>query len=115
MNAKKAVMFAMSGHTGQKNRLSRAQLLRKVRSWGADLTDRSLRKTINELRKEGSLICSAGGARGGYWMAEDWNELRSFLNSEIRPRAMDLLETEKALKNAARDRWGEGFQMQLEL
>lgn len=66
-----------------------------------------MRAQINLLRKQGVLIYSAGGHGGGYYIARDWGELEDYIRQELRPRAIDLLEQEKALKTGARREWGE--------
>ena len=65
-----------------------------------------MRACINELRKAGHLICSTGGEGGGYYLPEDWEEMNEFIERELHPRAMDLLEQEKALIAEAEKRWG---------
>ena len=50
---------------------------------------------------------SAGGRGGGYYIARNWQELEDFIGQELRPRAMDLLEQEKALKVGAKREFGE--------
>jgi hypothetical protein len=68
--------------------------------------DRPMRECINELRKRGQFICSAGGHKGGYWLAADPAELQDYIDRELHPRAVDLLEQEKALRAAADKQWG---------
>ena len=65
-----------------------------------------VRMTIQALRKDGHPICSTGGEDGGYWMAANWAELDEYLEREVRSRALDLLEQEKALKSAGEKLWG---------
>jgi hypothetical protein len=102
----RAVLRALQHQVGRDLAISRVELVTKVRRLGFDVHERGVRAMINELRKDGHLICSTGGKGGGYWLAKDWRELREFLDSEVHPRAMDLLQTEKAMKQAAQMRWG---------
>ena len=71
---------------------------------GWDLEDRSLRICISELRLWPTPICSVGGDGGGYYLPANESELAEYLSHEVRPKAMDYLEQEKALKQ-----WAEGF------
>lgn len=102
----KTILQTLSFHIGRKQAISRGSLLRNVHSMGFKVSDRELRACINGLRKAGNPICSTGGLFGGYYMAEGWSELDDYINQELHPRAMDLLEQEKALRNAAQRRWG---------
>jgi predicted transcriptional regulator len=102
----RAVLRVLQPRVGRERAISRQSLLMSVHSYGFEVGDRSVRAVINRLRKDGFLICSTGGKNGGYWLASDWRELNEFLEKEVKPRALDLLETESALKSAARERWG---------
>jgi hypothetical protein len=94
-------------HTGRKNAVSRPAMLTYLKQLGFNLKDdRPMRAAINLLRKQGIEICSAGGENGGYWLAADHEELEEYIQRELHPRAMDLLEQEKALKAEAEKRWG---------
>ncbi len=102
----RAVLRVLQKRIGLKMAISRPELVANVHYLGFTASDRQIRSVINQLRKEGHLICSTGGPNGGYWLAKDWGELRTFLENEVHPRAMDLLETEEALKRSAEERWG---------
>ena len=105
----RTVLDILSKRVGRDQALPRPRLLALVRSMPASKTvsDRQLRACINGLRKSGAPICSAGGEDGGYWQAADWDELTEYLEREVHPRAMDLLEQEQALKREAERRWGQ--------
>ena len=102
----RAVLRVLQHRVGREMAISRAGLVEAVHSLGFEAGDRQIRVMSNKLRKDGRLICSTGGTRGGYWLAKDWNELNEFLRREVLPRALDLLDTEKALKDSAEKRWG---------
>ncbi len=102
----RAVLRVLQPRVGREMAIGRPELIANVHYLGFTAGDRQIRGVINELRKQGHLICSTGGVNGGYWLAKDWSELQAFLDGEIHPRAMDLLETESALKNSAEERWG---------
>ena len=70
-------------------------------------TSRSLSNAYNWL------ICSAPGEDGGYYLAATREEFNEFCDRELHPKAMDMLETESAMKAAARRMWGDAVQMEL--
>ena len=102
-----AVLSVMRYHKGRENAIPRIDLLEMLKMHGWETGDRAVRLQINLLRKQGHLICSAGGRGGGYYIARNWSELEDFIGQELRPRAMDLLEQEKALKVGAKREFGE--------
>lgn len=106
----RAVLRTLEKRVGREMAISRQELVKTIVSLGCSASDRAIRAKINELRKQGVLICSAGGHDGGYWLAKDRQEVDAFLGAEIRSKAMDLLETANAMSEAARERWGEGVQ-----
>ena len=103
----RALLSIFRYHQGRENAISRDDLLDHLKSIGWETSDRVMRAQINLLRKNGHLICSAGGHGGGYYLARNWSELEDFIGQELRPRAMDLLEQEKALKVGAKRVFGE--------
>lgn len=114
----RAVLRVLSFHVGRPNAIARHALVEELARLGFNYRkdDRAVRAMINQLRKAGHLICSYGGRDGGYFLPADWNELNEYLDREVHPRAMDLLEQEKAMKAAAEGRWGRfspGRQMDL--
>lgn len=113
MGADRCILRVLSFHVGRSRAVVKGELLQRVRDHGFDLGEREIRAAINQLRKDGHLICSVGGTGGGYYMAGTALELEEFLERELHSRAMDLLEQEKALRGAARKVWGEGVQLQL--
>ena len=103
----RALHSILQFHRGKENAIPRTDLLEKLKMAGWDTGDRTMRGQINLLKKQGALICSCGGTGGGYYIAGNWKELMEYINTELRPRAMDLLEQEKALKVGAKREWGE--------
>lgn len=102
----RAVLRVLSARVGRDAAISRPDLVAALKSLGFEVHERQARAMINQLRKDGHLICSTGGSDGGYWLAKSWEELGEYLEHEVRPRAMDLLEQEQALKKAAERVWG---------
>ena len=93
-------------HKGRENAIPRVDLLEKLKMMGWNEGDRRVRIQINSLKKQGHRICGASGIGGGYYLARNWTELMDYINTELHPRAMDLLEQEKALKTGAKREWG---------
>jgi len=103
-----AVTRILTRHIGREHAIARADLVDDVRRLTRHpYTDRQVRAAINALRKQGWLICSAGGVGGGYWLAKNRGEVLEFLEREVRPRAMDLLAIEKAMRQAMLEQFGQ--------
>jgi hypothetical protein len=102
----RAILRVLSFHQGRKQAISRGRLVDDLARLGFEVNERVMRASINALRKAGHLICSTGGEGGGYYLPADWNELEEFIDRELHPRAMDLLEQEQALKASAEKQWG---------
>lgn len=104
---KQCTLRVIEGCIGRDAAIARPDLLNIVKVSYPTASDRQVRAAINELRKEGAAICSAGGEDGGYWLARDWAELNEYLERELHSRAMDLLEQERALRASAERIWGQ--------
>ena len=89
---KRQILRILSGHRGASRRISRASLLAELRLRLDNVSDREMRLAIEELRRghaHGAWLCA--DLRGGYFMAEDEEELERYLASDER-RANKLLE-----------------------
>jgi hypothetical protein len=102
----RAIMRVLSYHVGREKAIGRESLLVALLDVGFRVQDRVARAAINDLRKRGQVICSAGGEGGGYWLAKSWEELNEYHQRELHPRAMDLLEQERSQRQAAEVLWG---------
>jgi hypothetical protein len=108
-----AVLSVLKSHVGRANAIGRSRLCAALAVMGFGepskgvlrVDERKVREAVSALRKSGELIGSTGGIGGGYWVLADMREVRAFFDGELRPRAMDLLETEKAMRIAAERRW----------
>lgn len=104
--AERALLRVLGFHRGRSQAISRGELVDALRNHGFKMHERAVRALINKLRKDGQPICSTGGEDGGYWLAANWDELNDYLDREVHPRAMDLLEQEKALRTTGERLWG---------
>lgn len=102
----RATLRVLSYHIGRNQAINRVQLLEALKDLGFNVHERAARACINQLRKKGHLICSTGGHKSGYWIAENWTELNEYIDRELHARAMDLLEQERALRSQAERQWG---------
>jgi hypothetical protein len=109
----RALLRVLSFHNGRDNAIGRGEVVNALKSHGFDVHERQARQAIHNLRREGHLICSAPGENGGYYMATSHREVNEFIQREIHPKAMDLLETEKKIREAAKRKFGEGYQESL--
>lgn len=102
----RAVSRIMEKHHGREKAIKKGDLLRAVRLHGFDPDERVLRQCISDLRKQGALICAASSADGGYYIAQDWEELHEFIAREIESRIIDLSGTKSAMEKGAARFWG---------
>jgi len=108
------VLSALKNAKGHDYRVTRSALVRRVQLiwyWHISKTDkppgdRKIRNTIRELRREGALICSTGGTKGGYWIPETLPEVLLFIATEFVARAMDMLVTAKRMRDSAIRKFG---------
>ena len=106
----RALLRVLSFHAGKKNALGRDLLVAGIHLEGFNVSERQARQCIHDLRRKGILICSTPGEAGGYYMASNLDEFREFIDRELHPKAIDMLETESAMKDAARQQFGEASQ-----
>ena len=110
------VLMALRNAVGHSQRITRTELVQTVRAiWylhggslpgkgqnsGSAPGDRRIRNTIRDLRRDGALILSTGGRKGGYWKATSLAEVREFCEAELEARAKDLFWTASQLEAAA--------------
>lgn len=109
----RALLRILTFHNGRENAIGRGEMVNTLKQHGFDVHERQARQVIHDLRRDGHLICSAPGEAGGYYMAQSNKEVDEFIQRELHPKAMDLLETEKSIREAARQKFGEGYQESL--
>jgi hypothetical protein len=110
LGIERAMLRIMDFHTGKAQAIGRGRLVRDLEALGIDAGERQARQCIHDLRRAGHLICSMPGEDGGYYLAASLAEFREFCERELHPKAMDLLETETAMKAAARAQFGDAVQ-----
>jgi DNA-binding transcriptional regulator PaaX len=81
--------------------ISGANLVSAILQRNIGCSHRQVRIAIHDLRRDGVLILSAPGEDGGYWLAENHEQVTEFRERELRSRAMDLLETDTEMEQAA--------------
>ena len=109
----RATLRVLSFHQGKQNAIGRESLVDALRSVGFDVKERLVRRCIHDLRRAGHLICSTPGEDGGYHLAGNRQEFDEFCERELHPKAIDMLETESAMKKAAGQLFGDASQPQL--
>lgn len=97
----RSTLRVLSFHVGQKNAITRPDLLAALSTSGFTVGDRQMRVTITDLRKAGHLICSSSGD-GGYYIAETVDEYREFARVEYESKITDMAETLRAMDEGAR-------------
>jgi len=95
-------------HVGRHNAIKARNLASVVGE-----NERTVRAAISQARKDGALILSAISPPYGYFVAETAEEWREFRHQNLRSRALDILETDKAMAQAARERFGPAVQLRL--
>ena len=110
-----AIVSVLEAHPYQRDHaMSRCALIFMVSvEMGAKIDERIIREAIHSLRNKGVLICSAPGKKGGYWLSQGWDDVIEFCDRELHSRALDLLRTEKIMREATRRQFGEAVQVPL--
>lgn len=107
------VLAILANHVGARNPIKARDIARRLGRVGR-YGDRPIREAIRALRKDGHLILSSvRPPAAGYFLAANAEEWELFRDSNLRPRALDILETSCAMGRAAQVRWG--GQLELEL
>jgi len=103
MKIEDAILLILRKHVGKENAIRRMHLKWMLQTMGHRVSDRSMRQTIEHLRRtddEGALICSSS-AGGGYWIARNDYELMESYREERR-RALNILVTIRERKERGR-------------
>lgn len=115
-NLHNLVLCVLSNHVGANNPIRARDLAQAVgQGFGGKYSDRCVRIAIAQLRRAGHLILSSTGSKPGYFLAANEEEWREFRHSNLRARALDILETDRAMAVAARSYFGDTVQLHLDL
>jgi len=111
----KVILSRLNEHIGKENAIKRPDLLAKVHEHFDchEVTDRQMRKIINDMRKQGILICSIASEDGGYFLAENLIEYHEFARRELGAKIADMSESLQAMDRAAKEIFGDAAQMSL--
>jgi len=110
----KGLVEILSHHKGEKNRISRRQLITTVGNIlytshvkvpSVSTLDRQIRRAIEELQECNFPICSDSGS-GGYWLAATYAEREAYI-AEIESRANKLIEKARKLRSASTTIWNQ--------
>ncbi len=97
----RAILRALNGRVGSARRIARDGLLTWLRiNHDARVSDREIRAAIERLRRKddiGALICSSSGI-GGYWLAENLDELLDSYREERRRCLTELVTIRERLR-----------------
>lgn len=100
---KPAVHEIIQHHIGQENAIKAGDIAKRL---GLS-NDRLVREAVRQLRKDGRLILSTCKPPYGYYIAADIGEWFEFRDSNLKPRALDILQTSRAMGQAAMIRFGQ--------
>jgi hypothetical protein len=102
---KKDVLAIIAIHIGANNPIKADEIAGMVGLKGK-YRDRRVREAIKMLRRDGCLILSSVGKNPGYFLAANEVEWKEFRDGNLRPRALDILETSRAMTRAAQREFG---------
>lgn len=106
------ILEILQSHVGRENAVKARTLAMRLGYTGR-YADRPIRDAIRELRNNGHLILSSTRTPRGYYLAKDEAEWLEFRDGNLRPRALDILKTSRAMTLAAEERWGPGVQLKI--
>ena len=98
-----AVLRILRSHIGAHQAIKASEIAKRVDR----KDDRIVRETVRQLRREGYLILSSISPPYGYFLAATETEWMEFRDRNLRPRAIDILETAQAMGKAAKRRYGD--------
>lgn len=104
----RAVLRILGFHQGRDKAIKKQDFLKRLAMVGFQLRDdRILRKQIDELQRQGHLICSSSSSKdGGYYLAQSWEEVAEFDEFELTPRLASISEKRSIMRKKAEELWG---------
>jgi predicted transcriptional regulator len=106
----RAILLILSNRWGRNQAISRGNLVKAVSQMGFPSNERAVRLQISQLRKKGALIGSAPGENGGYYLVLTAQEFQEFVDTEYLAKIKDMQETLSAMRQSARDVFGDAWQ-----
>ena len=100
----RALLRTLAFHRGRANPITRTDLVKAVRIYGA--SERQIRERIKQLRRAGHLIGSAPGTDGGYYLITSLEEFNDFMCTEYMAKIKDMSQTANAMTQTARSKFG---------
>ena len=97
-----AVLNILRSRIGARRAIQAREIARRLNH----KSDRAVREAVRQLRREGHLILSSISPPYGYFLAATATEWIEFRDRNLRPRALDILETARAMGEAAQRRYG---------
>lgn len=94
------VLSILKGHVGASKAIQARAIALALHRDGR-YADRPVRMAVKQLRREGYLVLSSVGSQPGYYLAATETEWRNFRDGNLKPRALDILETASAMGRAA--------------
>lgn len=101
----------LASHVGRESAIGRSALVMRVRQCGYSSHERVVRECIKQLRRTGYLICAMPGIDGGYYLAANKQEFDEFDHLEFGAKIADMNETRLAMKETARQQFGDAVQL----
>jgi len=102
----------LAPYAGKQAAIGRIPLTNRVYQRGFRVSDRQVRECIKWLRRNGYLICSTAGAKGGYYMASTKDEFAEFDHDEFGANIADMNETRQAMLKTAVKMFGDAVQLE---
>ena len=98
-----AVLNILRSRIGARRAIQAREIARRLNH----KSDRAVREAVRQLRRDGHLILSSISPPCGYFFAATETEWIEFRDRNLRPRAIDILQTARAMGEAAEHRYGE--------
>lgn len=103
----------LARYPGKEAAIGRQALTNRVYQRGFRVSERQVRECIKYLRRNGYLICSTAGIKGGYYMASTKAEFAEFDHDEFGAKIADMNETRQAMLKTAIKQFGDAVQMEM--
>ena len=104
----------LASYVGKKSAIGRSGIMARLFQRGFhDLHERQMRECIKHLRRNGHLICSVPGVKGGYYLPGTKEEFDEFDHIEFGAKIADMNETRQAMLKTADQYFSLVMQMEM--